>query len=78
VVGSVSASQQAKAQQAAHADAVQQQQAAAPAMPPPPPAAPATADDVPLAQLEKLAKLYQQGILNAEEFAAKAVPIFVP
>lgn len=81
VAGKVSGAQQAKAQQAAQADAMQQQaaaDAAAPAMPPPPPAAPPAADDVPLAQLEKLAKLYQQGILNAEEFAAKAVTILVP
>jgi Short C-terminal domain len=81
VAGKVSGAQQAKAQQAAQANAVQQQAAVdapAPAPPPPAPAPPASAEDVPLAQLEKLAKLYQQGILNAEEFAAKAVTILVP
>jgi len=69
VVGKVHASQQAKAQA---------QAAPAPeeAMPPPAPAPDDSAD--PLSQLEKLAKLYQQGILTAEEFTAKAVPILVP
>jgi len=78
VAGSVSQKQQAKAQAA-------QAQAAAPPPPPPPaeaptapPEAPAAEDGTPLAQLQKLAQLYQQGILNAEEFAAKAVPILVP
>jgi len=77
--GSVSQKQQAKAQAA--------QAQAAPPPPAPPPAAPpagappATEEGTPQAQLEKLAQLaelYQQGILNAEEFAAKAVPILVP
>ncbi len=70
VVGHVSSSQQAKAQAA--------QAQAAPPPPPPAAAAPPADDGAPLAQLEKLAQLYQQGILNAEEFAAKAVPILVP
>jgi hypothetical protein len=79
VAGSVSQKQQAKAQAA--------QAQAAPPPPAPPPAAPpagappATEEGTPQAQLEKLAQLaelYQQGILNAEEFAAKAVPILVP
>jgi hypothetical protein len=72
VAGKVHASQQAKAQ------AAQAQAAPAPeeAMPPPAPAPDDSAG--PLSQLEKLAKLYQQGILTAEEFTAKAVPILVP
>jgi len=80
VAGSVSQKQQAKAQ-AAQAQA----QAAAPPPPPPPaeapmapPEAPAAEDGTPVAQLQKLAQLYQQGILNAEEFAGKAVSILVP
>jgi Short C-terminal domain len=76
VAGKVHASQQAKAQ-AAQAQAAPPP-AAEEAMPPPAPA-PAPDDSAdPLSQLEKLAKLYQQGILNAEEFATKAVPILVP
>jgi hypothetical protein len=72
VAGKVHASQQAKAQ-AAQAQAAP---AAAPAEAMPPPAPDDSAD--PLSQLEKLANLYQQGILTAEEFTAKAVPILVP
>jgi hypothetical protein len=76
VAGSVSSKQQAKAQ------AAQAQAAPAEAPPPPPPApAPAAApaaEETPLTQLQKLAELYQQGILNAEEFTSKAVPILVP
>ena len=73
VVGGVSSRQQAKAQQAAAASQ--------PQPPPPaeaPPEAPAAEDGSPLAQLGKLAELYQQGILNAEEFANKAVSILLP
>ena len=81
VAGRVSGAQQAKAQQAAQADADatagrrrcrRAGDAAASAR------GTSDRDDVPLAQLEKLAKLYQQGILSAEEFAAKAVTILVP
>jgi hypothetical protein len=80
VVGGVSNRQQAKAQQAA---ARQPQQPPPPAAEAPPaaapaPEAPAAEDGTPLAQLGKLAQLYQQGILTAEEFTAKAVPILVP
>jgi multidrug resistance efflux pump len=81
VVGGVSHRQQAKAQQAADAQAYQQeqqqaameaaaQQAAAQQAAAAPAAAPA-AD--PIAELERLAQLKQQGILTDEEFtAAKA------
>jgi Short C-terminal domain len=69
VAGKVHASQQAKAQ-------AQAAPAAAPAEAMPPPAPDDSAD--PLSQLEKLANLYKQGILTAEEFTAKAVPILVP
>jgi multidrug resistance efflux pump len=79
VVGGMSHRQQEKSQQAAEAQAYEQQQqqaamqaaaeqavaaqqAAAPA------AAPAAAD--PIAELERLAQLKQQGILSDEEFAA--------
>jgi hypothetical protein len=81
VVGGVSRKQQAKAEQAAQAQAYQQEQqdaamqAAAQqavaeqqaAAPPPPPAA---AGDPTIAELERLASLKQQGILTDEEFAA--------
>jgi hypothetical protein len=79
VAGGVSRHQQAKAQEAADAQAWEQQQqeaamqaayaqqqAAAPS--PPPPAAPA--GDPTVAELEKLAALKQQGILSDDEFAA--------
>ena len=77
VVGGVQHRQQGKAQQAADAQAYQEQQqaaaqqaaaeqAAAQQAPPPP------ASD-PIAELERLAKLKEQGILTDEEFtAAKA------
>jgi outer membrane protein OmpA-like peptidoglycan-associated protein len=72
VVGGVSHRQQEKAQQAADAQAYQQmqqqqameaaaQQAAAPAAAPAPD---------PIAELERLGQLKQQGILTEEEFAA--------
>jgi hypothetical protein len=77
VVGGVSHRQQAKAQHAADAQAYQQEQqqaameaAAQQAAAQQPAAAPA-AD--PIAELERLAQLKQQGILTDEEFtAAKA------
>ena len=79
VVGGVSNRQQAKAQQAAAASQPPPPPAAeAPPAAAPPPEAPAAEDGTPLAQLGKLAQLYQQGILTAEEFTAKAVPILVP
>src|SRR5688572_13321539 len=78
VVGGMSRHQQAKAQEAADAQAWEQQQQQQAAMqaaaaqqaaaPPPPPAAPA--GDPTIAELEKLAALKQQGILSDEEFAA--------
>jgi type IV secretory pathway VirB10-like protein len=83
VVGGMSRHQQAKAEQAADAQAYQQeqqdaamqaaaqqavaQQQAAAAPPPPPPAA---AGDPTIAELERLASLKQQGILTDDEFAA--------
>jgi hypothetical protein len=85
VVGGMSGRQQAKAQQAADAQAYEQEQQQAAmqaaaqqavaqqqaAAPPPPPAAPAGGDQI--AELEKLAQLKQQGVLSDEEFtAAKA------
>ncbi len=80
VVGGVSHRQQAKAQQAADAQAYQQeqqqaamdaaaQQAAAQQAAAQQAAAPAAAPD-PIAELERLAQLKQQGILTDEEFAA--------
>jgi hypothetical protein len=44
------------------------------AAPPPAPAAPAAADDM-LAQLEKLGKLHETGVLTDEEFAAQKARI---
>ena len=79
VSGKVHQGQQAKAQQAADADAYRQQQEAqamaaqAPPPPPPPPAAPA-ADDV-LDSLERLAALHGQGILTDEELAQQKARI---
>ncbi|MGO4361121.1 SHOCT domain-containing protein [Terrabacter sp. 2TAF16] len=79
VSGKVHQGQQAKAQQAADADAYRQQQEAqamaaqAPPPPPPPPAAPA-ADDV-LDSLERLAALHAQGILTDEELAQQKARI---
>src|SRR5262245_1968366 len=80
VAGSVSKKQQAKAEAAA-APAAPAPPPAEPAAEPAPepaaaPAPPAAAD--PLTQLAQLAGLYKQGILSAEEFTAKAVPILVP
>jgi len=79
VSGKVHQGQQAKAHQAADADAYRQQQEAqamaaqAPPPPPPPPAAPA-ADDV-LDSLERLAALHAQGILTDEELAQQKARI---
>jgi hypothetical protein len=80
VAGGVSRHQQAKAEQAAEAQAWEQQQQAAAmqaaaqqaaaqqaAAAPPPPAA-GGGDN--LAELERLAALKQQGVLTDEEFAA--------
>jgi hypothetical protein len=70
VVGGVQHRQQAKAAQAADAQAYQEQEAAAQqaaaqqAAAPPPPASD------PIAELERLAKLKEQGILTDEEFSA--------
>ena len=79
VVGGMSHRQQAKSQQAAEAQASAQQQqqaaadqAAASAPPPPPPAA---AGEDPVAQLERLAALKQQGILTDAEFEAQKAKI---
>lgn len=47
-----------------------QQQAAQQQAPPAPTPAPAPAEDDPIAQVQKLAELHQQGILSDEEFAA--------
>lgn len=86
VVGGMSRRQQAKAQQAADADAYQQQQqqlamqqaaqdAVAQAQPAPAPAsAPAGGTD-PVAQLERLAALKNQGILSDAEFEAQKAKI---
>ncbi len=82
VVGGMNRHQQAKADEAAQAQAYQQeqqeaamqaaaQQAAAQqaAMAPPPPPPAAGGDDT-IAELERLAQLKDQGILTDEEFAA--------
>jgi hypothetical protein len=89
VVGGMSKHQQAKSQEAAQAQAYQQEQqqaamqaaadqavanAQAAAPPPPPAAAPAGGDD-PVAQLERLAALKQQGILTDAEFEAQKAKI---
>jgi transcription initiation factor TFIID subunit TAF12 len=64
------AQQDAAAQQQWEAQQYEAQQAAAAAPPPPPaPAAPAAGVDV-VAELQKLAALKDQGILNDAEFAA--------
>ena len=78
VSGKVQQGQQAKAQQAADAEAQQQQEAAAQAaateaQAPPPPSAPAV-DDM-LASLERLAALHAQGILTDEELAQQKARI---
>jgi hypothetical protein len=90
VVGGMSRHQQAKAQQAADAEAYQQQQQqaqidaqvaasmAAQAPPPPPPAAAApaaSAGDDTIAQLTKLGELKAAGVLTEEEFAAQKAKI---
>ena len=77
VVGGMSRHQQAKAQEAADAEAWREQQQmeaqqAAYAAAPPPPAPAAGGDDV-VTKLKELADLKAQGILTDEEFqAAKA------
>jgi transcription initiation factor TFIID subunit TAF12 len=63
------AQQDAAAQQQWEAQQYQAQQAAA-AAPPPPPAAPAGGGVDVVAELQKLAALKDQGILNDAEFAA--------
>jgi len=78
VVGGMSHRQQAKAEQAADAQAYEQQQqqaameaAAQQAVAAQQAAAPAAAAPAdPIAELERLAQLKQQGILSDEEFAA--------
>jgi hypothetical protein len=89
VVGGMSRHQQAKAQQAADAEAYQQQQQqaqidaqiaasmAAQAPPPPPPAAApaASAENDTIAQLTKLGELKAAGVLSEEEFAAQKAKI---
>jgi Short C-terminal domain len=76
VSGGVARRQQAKAQEAADAEAYQEmqreQQYAAAAPPPPTPSAPP--DDM-VAQLKELASLKEQGILTDEEFAAQKARI---
>ena len=76
VSGGVARRQQARAEQAADAEAYQEmqreQQYAAATPPPPPPSAPA--DDM-IAQLKELASLKEQGILTDEEFAAQKARI---
>jgi Short C-terminal domain len=77
VAGGMSRRQQAKAQQAADADAYQQQQqqlAAQEAVAESQPAPAAPAAD-PLAQLERLAALKNQGILTDAEFEAQKAKI---
>lgn len=65
------AEQQAAEQQQWEAQQYQAQQAAAAAPPPPPPpAAPAAGGVDVVAELQKLAALKEQGILNDAEFAA--------
>lgn len=64
------AEQDAAAQQQWEAQQYEAQQAAAAAPPPPPPAAPAAGGVDVVAELQKLAALKDQGILNDAEFAA--------
>lgn len=52
-----------------------EEQAAAPPQQQPPPAAAAQEPDDPVAQIERLAQLQQQGMLSAEEFAAMKAKI---
>lgn len=85
VSGGVARRQQARAEQAADAEAYQEmqreQQYAAAAPPPPPPPAPAPAPPAAggagdtIAQLKELAALKEQGILTDEEFAAQKARI---
>jgi Short C-terminal domain len=85
VSGGMTRRQQAKAQQAAEADAYRQQQEQAqyadataqqaPPPPPPPPAAPAGGTDAKLEQLTKLGELKAQGILTEAEFEAQKAAI---
>ncbi|CAN7210130.1 SHOCT domain-containing protein [Terrabacter sp. LjRoot27] len=91
VSGKMQQGQQAKAQQAADAEAYRQQQeaaaqaaatqaavdqAVAAQAPPPPPAPPAApAPDDMLASLERLAALHAQGILTDEELAQQKARI---
>ena len=77
VAGGVSRHQAGKQQQAADAAAYEQQQQMAAAAPPQqvvyqtaPPADTGVSDDT-VAQLERLGKLKQEGILTDEEFAAQ-------
>ena len=79
VVGGMSKHSANKQQQAAEAQAYEQQQqdaatqaaAQQAAAPPPPPAAPAAPD--PMAEIQRLGELHQQGLLSDEEFStAKA------
>jgi len=78
VSNKVTDSQQAKAQQAANAQAYEQQ-VAAQAAPPPPEAAPeapaAPAEDPMISKLKQLADLHAQGILTDEEFSAQKAKI---
>jgi Short C-terminal domain len=74
VAGGVAHHQANKQEQAAEAAAYEQQQQAASAQayaaPPPAPADAGVSDDT-VAQLERLGKLKQEGILTDEEFAAQ-------
>ncbi len=72
VSGGVARRQQAKAQQAADAQAYQEQQYAEPAPAPAPAAAP---EQDTITQLKELAALKDQGILTEEEFAAQKAKI---
>jgi len=72
VSGGVARRQQAKAQQAADAQAYQEQQYAEPAPAPAPAAAP---EQDTISQLKELAALKDQGILTEEEFAAQKAKI---
>ena len=74
VSGGVARRQQAKAQQAADAQAYQDQQVA-PAPAAAPAAAPAGGTDDTIAQLKELAALKEQGILTDEEFAAQKAKV---
>jgi type II secretory pathway pseudopilin PulG len=81
VAGGMSRRQQAKAQQAADANAYREQQEQAqmaqqaPPPPPPPAAPPAGGTDDKLEQLTKLGELKAQGILTEAEFEAQKAAI---